>query len=320
MGNVVTALECAECGRALGHNAVICRDCVDGLAEQLLMVPALIGELTVTRAGLGRSGPAAAGGRPAETPLPIRMRGKSFPGQSAVRRLETSVIGWARIIAEDLGVIPAVGIASLVQLTQDHRRLPGSAVRPDGSALAEPVTAVEQAAVWLAQHRQQIARHEAAAELAGDVRAAVTQLAAVIWPTPRQYLGLCDTKNADTLEVCGQELRAEAGATYVRCRRCRWQHDVATLKREALGTAENRLYKLDDIRRILDQLGHPVPRPTLYRWAANRRIESHGWEHRDGYGTRITDHRIQRGDAQVYRLGDALKLAVRGELEGGSAA
>lgn len=317
----MSATECIECKRPLGHNAALCRLCVDGLAEQLLRVPALMHELTTTRAGLGRSGPAS-GGRPSEPPLPIRVAGRDrLLGASAVQRLETAVIGWARVIAEELGVTPAVGIAHLVQLTQDRRLAFRAGQRPDQAALGEPVTACEQAAVWLAHHRPQLAQHEAAPELARDIRAAVGELAAVIWPLERQYLGLCTTVRGEQQEVCGQELRAELGAAYVHCRRCRAQYDVAALKRAALADADDRLYRVSDLARVLGELGHPVGRRTLYRWAQERRMEPRGWEHRDERGVRVTDHRLGEGDAQVYRLGDALKLAARDDAhEGGSAA
>lgn len=318
----MTAVQCSECGRTLGSNAALCRPCVDELCEQLLRVPALLYQLTITRAGLGRSGPPARGSRPAEPPLPVRIVGRrGLLGESAVQRLETTVIGWARVIAEELVVTPAVGIASLVQMTQDRRQLPGAGHRVDAATLAEPVTAVEQAAVWLAHYPREIARHEAAPELAREIRSAVGALAAVIWPPERQYLGLCSTRNPTTLEVCGQELRAEVGAAYVRCRRCRWEHDVARLKAEALADADDRLYGLADLLRVLAALGEPVSRTTLYRWAQQRRMEPRGWEHRDEYGTRITDHRIGAGDAQVYQLGDVRRLAAKDdEHEGGSAA
>lgn len=310
----MTAVQCSECGRLLGDNAALCRPCVDELTEQLLRVPALMHELTITRAGLGRSGPAS-GGRPSEPPLPIRIAGRDrLLGASAVQRLETEVIGWARALAEDLGVTPAVGIASLVQLTQDRRRLPGSTVRSDAAALAEPVTAVEQAAVWLAHHRRELAQHEAAPELARDIRSAVGALAAVIWPAERQYLGLCDCVRDDG-EECGQELRAEVGQAYVDCRRCRWRYDVAQLKAAALAGADDRLYKVDDLLRVLTALDEPVSRATLWRWAQQRRMEPRGWQHADDYGVRITDHRIGAGDAQVYRLGDARRLAAKAATE-----
>ncbi len=321
-GDIVTAVQCTECGRPIGDNAALCRDCVRELAEQLLRVPALLHELGITRAGLGRSGPQASGSGPADPPLPIRIVGRDrLLGESAVQRLETEVIGWARVIAEELGVTPAVGIAYLVQLTQDRRRAFRAEQRADRAELGAPVTALEQAAVWLAHHRRELAQHEAAPELARDIRGAVGALAAVIWPAERQYLGLCSMLADNASAECGQELRAEVGQAYVHCRRCRTQYDVAALKAEALRTADDRLYKLADLLRVLTEFGYAVSRTTVYRWARDRRIAPRGWEHSDERGVRITDHRVAAGDAQVYRLGDALKLAAKDdEHEGGSAA
>ncbi|WP_280393202.1 hypothetical protein [Nocardia wallacei] len=306
---------CTECSRPVGDNAALCKTCVTELAEQLLKVPALIWELTVTRAGLGRSGPAAVGSRPPEPPLPIRVTGRrKLPGDSTVRRLETTVIGWARVLAEDLAVTPAVNIAYLVQLTQDRRLALRPGNRPDHAALGYPVSPLEQAAVWLAHHRRELAQHDAAAELARDVRGSIKALVAVIWPPDRQYLGLCSTESG-TGEVCGHEIHAEVGAAYVYCRRCNTQHDIAALKAEVLRGAEDRLYRVADLVRVLREFGRAVPRATLYRWAKERRIEPRGWQHIDEYGVRITDHPVAEEDVQVYRLGDV--LAVAGDEAGG---
>ncbi|WP_280389293.1 hypothetical protein [Nocardia wallacei] len=314
----MTDIQCTECSRPLGSNAALCRECIDGLRDQLLTVPALVYELAITRAGLARNGPPAVGSRPAEPPLPIRVTGRNrLPGESAVQRLETTVIGWARVIAEDLGVIPAVNIAYLVQLTQDRRLALRTGQRPDAAALAEPASPLEQAAVWLAHHRLEIARHEAAAELAREVGGAVRALGAVIWPLERQYLGLCAQKS-ESGEVCGQELRAELGATYTRCRRCRTQYEVRDLKAEAIQNASKRLYTLYEIVGLAAAFATPVPKTTLYRWARERKIEPRGWAHRNEYGTRITDHPVSERDPRVYRLGDVLALAER-ETEGSAA-
>jgi len=319
----MSAVQCTECGRMLGYNAALCRSCIDELVEQLFRVPALLYQLTITRAGLGRSGPPERGSGGADSPMPLRIVGHTLLGESAVQRLETAVIGWARTIAEELAVTPAVHIAYLVDLTQQRRRLPGSTVRPDAAALAEPVTALEQAAVWLAHHRRELGQHEAARELARDIRNAVAEFGRAIWPAERQYLGLCTTAYDTGAEevACGQELRAAAGEAYTYCRRCRARYDVAALKAEVVRGVDDRLYKIDDLLPILTVLGPPVSRTTLYRWAHDRRLEPRGWQHADDYGVRITDHRIGTGDAQVYRLGDARKLAAKDdEHEGGSAA
>lgn len=318
----MTAVQCVECGRALGSNAALCRPCVDELVEQLLRVPALLHELGITRAGLGRTGTPSAGGRPSEQPLPIRVVGRRLAGESAVQRLETAVIGWARVIGEELGVVPAVHTAYLVDITQ-AQRLSLRADRPrepiDTTVLSEPVTAVEQAAVWLTHYRREIAQHEAADELARDVGAAVAALGRVIWPAEREYLGLCHNPWREGAP-CGHELWADVGDAHTRCRRCRTQYDVAALKTAVLRGAEDGLYKVADLLRLLDRYGHRIPRATLYRWARDRRIEPRGWQHVDERGIRITDHRIDEADVQVYRLGDALKLAAREPNEGGSAA
>lgn len=317
----MTAAQCSECARPLGGNTALCRHCVDELVDHLFKVPAYLLQITITRAGLGRTGMPTGGGSMSEPPLPIRIVGNSskLPGESAVRRLETAVIGWARVIAEELDVTPAVNISYLVQLTQDRRVLPGTSRDVDAAALGAPVTATEQAAVWLAHHRREIARHAAAPELAREINTAVKSLSHVIWPVPREYVGLCAALDSDG-EKCGCELWAESGTTYTWCRRCKTRHIVSDLKATALHDAADRTYKINDLVRVLREFGHRVSRTTLFRWASEDRLESCGYQHRTSDGIRITEHRIQRGDPQVYRLGDALRLARVDDTEGGSAA
>ncbi|MGI5222193.1 hypothetical protein [Nocardia sp. CA-290969] len=301
---------CGECGRPLGDGVTLCKECVGNLIEQLADVPALLAELAIVRAGLARSGPRSSGaGRPAEPPLPVRLDGRDRrAGERVVLRLETAVIGWARALAEDLHVCPAVGTAYLVDLTQERRLAFRADRRPDAAALAEPATPVEQCAIWLTRHRREIARHEAAPELAREVAAAVRGLRRAVAPPPREYLGLCPRKD-DAGQPCGHELWAEDRAVQTVCRRCGAPYVVAELKSAALTGAEDRHYSVADLLRLLTELGHPVPRSTLYRWAQQRRIAPRGWQHTDERGTRITDHQISPEDRQVYRLGDALAVA-----------
>lgn len=303
---------CLECGRPLGDGVTLCKTCVGELVEHLADVPALLAELEIVRAGLARTGPrGSGGGRPSEPPMPVRLDSRDRrAGERVVLRLETAVIGWARALAEDLAVSPAIGTAYLVDLVQERRLAFREGLRPDAAALAEPATVVEQCALWLARHRREIARHEAAPELAREVSAVIRGLRRAVAPPAREYLGLCPRKD-DTGQGCGHELWSEDRAVQTVCRRCRTPYVVADLKRAALGNAEDRHYSVADLVRLLAELGHPVPRSTLYRWAKERRIEPRGWQHRDGRGIRITDHQISPEDRQVYRLGEALAVARR---------
>lgn len=328
----MTGTQCAACARLLADGAPLCRECVGRLVDLLLSVPGLLYELTLTRAGLGRTAPPAGGGRPAETPLPVRAvrQGGSIAmqGDSTVLQLEVTLVGWGRALAEDLEVCPAVHTAHLVDLVHQRRLAPLTGARqrievaghrPDLAALAEtPASVAEQTAVWLAQHREQLRQHEAAPELLDEITRAVRALQRIVWPPDRQYLGLCPALREDGTK-CGHERYAEAEESYSRCRRCGDHRPVAELQATARAAAEDRLYTVAELVGITASVGVRISRATLYRWAQQRRIESRGWQHRDAHGTRITDRQLGDDDRPVYRLGDVLAYARR-EQEGGSAA
>ncbi|RJO74151.1 hypothetical protein D5S18_18535 [Nocardia panacis] len=305
---------CAECERPVKDGLTLCVSCGDSLCEALLVVPELLLDIAITRARLDRVRGARTAGRAAEAALPVRAagRGTLMVGDEALAAIGNTVTTWARALAEDLGVNPPINDAWLVRLTEQHRDAPPR----DGTTLPlVSVGAVEQAAVWLAQHREPLRAYEAALELLRDITNAVDRLrCAVDRPRELRYLGPCSE--------CGAELRAERGESWVRCRArtCRTQHEIASIEADARAAAEDRLYTLAELGGVLTAVGARIGRATLYRWAGARRIEPRGWQHEDEYGQRITDHQVSEGDRQVYRLGDVLLLATRDEKQGGSAA
>ncbi|MEU6580651.1 hypothetical protein [Nocardia sp. NPDC046763] len=281
-------------------------------------------DLTITRIGAARFSAGRDGGRSAETALPVRSTARSdgdpvgaeLVGDRALMRLENAVTTWARLLAEDLGVEIPIGATGLVVLTHNNR---GATRDPTALPIA-PASPLEQAAVWLACHPHDLRRHEAAHELLVDVRHAVAGLRAVVdRPIELRYLGPCPAQLTDG-SVCAAELRAQVEATWVRCRRCRSKYEIARIQADARAAVEDELHTVANLVRLLGALGAPTPRRTVYRWAQDHRIEPRGWQHVGPQGVRITDHRIDERDTQVYRLGDALKLAVRERNKGGSAA
>lgn len=331
----MTGTTCGGCYRQLGDGAPLCRECVGRLVDRLNAVPGLLWELTITRAGLGRSAPrGGSGGRPSEQPLPVRVLAKrdgiTLPGEKVVHALETTLIGWGRALAEDLAVTPAVHTAYLVDLVHRHRADPlgdtprqrcGSvARREDLAAVSEtPASVAEQTAVWLARHREQLRQHEAAPELLSEVTRAVKALERVIWPPERKYLGLCPAVGADGV-ACGHERFADADADHSRCPRCQDHRPVADLQQTAREVAEDRLYTIDELVHVTASIGLPIGRRTLFRWQKDHALEVRGWQHRDERGVRITDHPIGDNDRRAYRLGDALALARKPTSTGDTAA
>ncbi|WP_433658061.1 hypothetical protein ACQPW1_39780 [Nocardia sp. CA-128927] len=306
----MTETPCAECERPVGDGLPLCQTCADSVVTDLREAPSLLAELAITRAGLGRLGPHSAGGRSAETPLPIRATNyrATMQGDRAVSRLEITVNGWTRALAEDLRVTPYIDGPALVELARQHR---GDTSRDPGTLPITPPSQLEQAAVWLAQHRRQLRAHEAAHELLVEVSGALAEIRSIVdRPVERRYLGPCPAQVAEGIE-CRWELRAQLGASWVRCGRCRTQHDIAELLDAVRAAAEDLLYSLGDLVRVTESIGAAVPKSTLYRWARERRIEPRAWQHSDAHGVRITDHPIDADSVHVYRLGDVLTLTRR---------
>ncbi|MBF6289299.1 hypothetical protein [Nocardia cyriacigeorgica] len=320
--------ECARCSRPVGDSAPLCRTCGQSIVDALLRVPALLDELAITRAGLGRVvPPTATKSRGSEGALPIRPAGSAdvwtpvgaaMIGDRELAAIGNAVTTWARVFGEDMGAEPYIGGPALVEATDEHRH-PHTDDRTGAALPASGPGVIAQAAVWLAGLRHALRAHEAAVELLYDVRDAVDALERLVdRPVERRYLGACPAVLGDGT-VCGYELRAEIDEdtgrpqTWVRCARasCRTQYEVATIEATARDRAEQQLYTLADLVRLTAAIGAPVPKPTLYRWAKERRIEPRGWQHTDDRGVRITDYQIAPGDPQVYRLGDVLAYAAR---------
>jgi hypothetical protein len=332
----VTEIRCARCARPVGDRLTLCQPCADTLIVDLLSIPGLLAELTITRAGLAKMGDRN-GGRSAETPIPVRANSRGngiwIDGDRQVTAIHTTIATWARALAEDLGVDIPIGAPGLVQITANNRRrgtsrrAPATIVeerlakgkikrtvrvsRIDGDALADTATPYEQAAVWLACHPHELRAHEAAAELCRDIAGASAQIRRIIdAPDPPRQIGPCPE--------CGVELRVRADErgdlpTWVHCRECGEQHEVRHVQALALAAVRDRLFTIAEITRITGQFGIPIASRTLHRWAEPKagKLTARGYLHHDPtYGTRITDTPIQRGDAQVFRLGDVLDIAA----------
>ncbi|MFE2998687.1 hypothetical protein ACFXG4_27255 [Nocardia sp. NPDC059246] len=335
----VTDILCTECDRPVGDGLTLCTVCGERLVAELLGVPGLLADLQTARAGQARIATGREGGRSAEAPLPIkdttneeRGRGLHLLGDQPALALQTALHGWARVLAEHLAVEIPIDSRALVVLATNARIFRrgtidapfivhndkvrhGKRVREarighrSAAHLTTPTQEVERLAMWLACHPHELRGLEAAREMLTDITGACAALRrAIDRPADLLPLGPCSAELADG-SSCGYELRADREATWVRCRRCRSQHEVRELQRKAADGIEDQLYTLPQLRRILPALGTPVGKTTLYRWAQERRIEPRGWQH----GNRITDHQISDDDRQVYRLGDVRALARRDE-------
>lgn len=315
----VPTTPCTRCARPVPDGLALCTDCFAQLITTLESVPAMVAELGITRAGLSRSGSARTGGRSSETPIPVRANrrgtGIQIAGDRALSALDVVLVGWARVLAEDLAVSPAVNSPHLVQLVQDQRQ----ATPNDPTMLGTPASIGEQCAAWLAQHRQQLHAYAAVGELLDELDTAMTQIRAIVDPCPRRPAGSC-TAEIDGV-VCAAELYASGDSTWIRCPKCRTQHNVHDIEQAAKAGAQDMRYTLYEAVRVTAELGTPVTKSTLYRWAAEGRILPGGYQNITEHGVRITDHRIDQTDRPVYRLGDITAVAdeMRRDKEGSTA-
>jgi hypothetical protein len=319
----------------------LCKLCGEASAHALLSIPSLVAELAITRAGLGRLVAHAAGGRGAETPTPVRAfgvcarcadpdhpdgpcgkcrTGVRIQGDPQLARLDNAVTTWARAIAEDMGVSVYIGGPALLDLTARYRHARTDrygrpylveGVNDPGTLPLVPVTAMEQAAVWLSQQRQPLRAHEAAYELLRDVGAIVDQLRRIVDVPPElHYVGACPHVIDEHGAKCGRELRADREASWVRCPSCGTQVEVAELLRDTLANADHMLMSIDEALALLDRVGDPLPIGTFRSWVSRHRIEPRKFRRPSG---QIVETSARRDDEPMYLFGEIRELQLAGK-------
>ncbi|MGW6699624.1 hypothetical protein [Nocardia sp. NPDC055049] len=339
---------CGICTRLVGDGLRLCETCGGTLVEALLAVPGLLADLETARSGQARIGKGRTGGRSAEVPLPIadtasedRGRGVRLLGERDAAALATALHGWARVLADHLGVEVPIESRALAVLAANARHTGGSVESPvvvheyrlrDGVRVREsrvslrtaahlitPVQVDERLAVWLASHPHELRQLEAAEQVHADiVTAAENVRRAIDRPADHRYLGRCPVV-LDHGGKCEANLWAPVDAAWVRCPRCAQQHEVAHLEDRATEAAREMLCTMPELLHACAAVGSPIARRTGYRWAAEGRLTRRAWLIRDRQGVRITDRHEDRA-VPVYRVGDALELAQRETSERGSTA
>ncbi|MFC9892129.1 hypothetical protein ACFVMC_00405 [Nocardia sp. NPDC127579] len=330
---------CGVCTRLVGDRLTLCEQCGETLVAELLAVPGLLADLETARSGQARLDAGRTGGRSAEAPLPIkdtasehRGRGVRLLGERDTTALSTALHGWARVLAEHLGVeIPMEArslavlaanarvtsmAAAVPALVVEHRLSGGKPVREarfsrrTSAQLIAPVQLDERLAVWLASHPHELRQLDAAEETYNDIVGAVARLRRTVdRRADQRYLGRCPNLLADQTK-CAANLSAEPDAAWVRCPRCRQQHEVRHLEDQAAAAAREMLCTMPELLRACAAVGSPIARRTGYRWAAEQRLTRRAWLIRGRVGVRITDLH-EPGAVPVYRVGDALDLACR---------
>ncbi|NKV70846.1 hypothetical protein GS941_20895 [Rhodococcus hoagii] len=311
-------VDCHNCGRVVADGLELCALCVDSLRRELLQVPGLVSDMTITRARLDRMSRGRVGGKSAETALPVRLdKFDQRPTQRPLDHLTLTLGTWAQAAADhtrqEQAFVEAWGSAGLRQLVHNHRHR-----KLDRAAIStEPAHAAELAAIWLADYVGDLRAMPDAGAMHDEITDAIAYARRAIDRQPElTFRGQCTIQVADEYGVysaCGTDLFVEKGEAWVTCPSCAWSHDVRDIERGALQREDDRLCTLVEIFGILRALGDPVPKSTLYAWANDprrRRLEVRGWRTPNGM---VTPYWIRRTDPPVYRLGDVRQLvsAVR---------
>ncbi|MFD4459804.1 hypothetical protein [Nocardia sp. NPDC058480] len=288
----------------------MCATCGDAVVQALLCLPGLLTDLTIARSRLDRLQAQRIGGKSANVPLPVRATGRGIRmhGDGALAEVEKVIATWANVLAAYLDATVPLGRPGLIQLVHNNR----GDTRDRAALSLTEASPLEQTVVWMACQPMALRSHPSAGQLMAELSGALERLSSSIdRPVAQRYVGPCPTVLADGLQ-CRHDLRAERIAKRVRCRRCDSWHEVEQIEAIARSTAEDQLWPLADLLRVLDGVGAPVPRSTLYRWARQHRLEVRGWQHHGPNGIRTTNDRLSAADVAVYRLGDVLVLASGG--------
>ncbi|MDG3013568.1 hypothetical protein [Speluncibacter jeojiensis] len=270
-------MNCTRCDRTT-DDTFLCWECVRGLRGQLRTIPWLVAQLQLSITRQSKLSANRVGGRSDETPVPFDER-----ASDALDHLHTTLVRWVRDLTESRGA---------------------TYTGADGTPAL---------GMWLAHNVVTVMHSEDAGLLCSEVDTAVQHAGrAIDQPDPPIYRGPCPTVTGDgyrnLADRCGADLYGARGTDFVRCHRCGCQHDVRKLEQRMLAEMDDRLMTGAEIRRVMRELGEPVPESTFFHWRKTSRIQARGWMH-DG---RITDHFLHRNDPPVFRLGD-----VRTARQGG---
>ena len=304
--------DCFNCGRGVDEQLVICKPCLDTFRSELRKVPGLVADMTITRARLDRMSSGLAGGKSAETALPIRLDAKDRrPTQKPLDLLTNEIVTWARVVADHSrqadelnAAVAGAGLQQMVHNQRQRRRDPAS-------LSAETALPAELAAVWLADYAEGMQTmaaigemHDAITDLIAWCRKLIDRMPELTYKGPCPQVSRNDEKQYVT---CSADLYVERGEDYVSCPRCWTHHRVRDLDRRAIHAIEKSLLTVPEIGRLLDQLGERIPVSTLYYWVKEGHLDPVGWRQADGS---ISNFWMRRPDPAVYSLADVRRVAA----------
>jgi hypothetical protein len=235
--DAASSATCPICDAPQVHG-LTCHACTTRLEQEIGDVPAIVNELDVT---LSRQARIGAGGKAGS---PAHERWAYSPGASAaLDDLTNTLTTWAR----DLDP------------TADGKGHPASV-----------------AARVLLSRINDVRAHDAAAELDDEIREAIRQARrAVDRPADRQFVGPCLHDEAGV--VCEQDLYAQPGAEFVRCKVCGTDHDVADRRVWLLGQAGDMLFTVREAAQMVGSFGgRNVAESTIRGYVSKGLLGYHG--------------------------------------------
>lgn len=253
---------CSICTR--DSQTAACPSCVDQLVADLGTLVWLAGELEVTRTRQARV--AGAGGR--RDPADAAPIGFHIGAALAAADLHHLLHSWV------------------------ERRFPP---RPP---LAWPADTPVHLAAWIAAHRTQLHRLPDVDRLADELHHHTEHALEIINPPDpdEQCFGLCWAELIDEHTVCQAYLYGPPGAAWVRCRRCRTQHDTSRRIDQLRRRMDSMYFRAATLARLLPRLlERPVSASNIRNWHADGRpirtlADEEGWP--------------------TYRTGDVIKVAI----------
>lgn len=271
-----------DCSRQVPPGMLVCGDCSNALALELLGVPSLFVALDEAhRKGLrfssSRPRPLGRPGDDIGPPEPERLRVQALPFDETASERRRTLLGaltqWADTVAAAAGW-----------------------TRPLDTPVALSTFLVRQVS-WIRSWEQ-------GPELVERLTSAIRHGArAVDRPADLRYAGPCGATLVDDdglAQVCEEEVYAAAGRPDAECRGCGAQYPLDERRSWLLAQVEDMLLPASDVAAAARGLGVEVTSAMIRGWAHRGELASHGT--RDRLDADGVVHR-----RPLYRVGDVLQ-------------
>lgn len=280
---------CGHCRAPTADGAQLCTRCTYELAKALRSVPGLLEDLMVSLTRQDRlTGGGGHRGAHDAAPLP-RL---DIP--DAVHELGNALTTWARVVAEGHRMrVDVRGPALAAWTAKLPRRVDPARIK------LGPLTSLELAACWLAEHVQLIRAHPAARQAHSEITGAITKARSKVdRRAPLAYRGQC--------WECDAELRAAPRAAIVTCPSCGERHNGPKLRAWLLDQAEDHLVTAAELSAALTALSEKsVAVGTIHSWRSRGQLAPHAWLHQARF---VVPRPLHTRDRPLYRVGDARPL------------